>query len=353
MFIPYRELNGKKVLITGGAGFIGGALIRRLLKNTDAFIINLDKLSYCSDLSSIDILNIKNDNHKRYQFIKVDLSKESETFKAIKKSDPDFVFHLAAESHVDNSISSPKVFIESNILGTFNLLQACLAHYQAMKMSRKNNFKFHHISTDEVYGELGAEGFFNEKSSYAPRSPYSASKASSDHLVQAWHHTYGLPVVITNCSNNFGPWQYPEKLIPVVISNALNGKKIPIYGDGSNVRDWLYIEDHINGILLAALKGEIGKNYCIGGEGEQTNIQLVKNICNYLDKNVPISDSYLNQIIYVKDRPGHDFRYCIDSSLIRNTLNWKPQTDLSISMSITFQWYINNQKWCSRIKKSN
>ncbi|MBO6979353.1 MAG: dTDP-glucose 4,6-dehydratase [Prochlorococcus marinus XMU1428] len=351
MDIPYKKLDGKKVLITGGAGFIGSALIRRLLLNTQAKIINLDKLGYCSDLSSIDNLNEQIKIKKRYKFFKVDLSNESATFDILNAIKPDFVFHLAAESHVDNSINNPKLFIESNILGTFNLLQACLDIYKKKSITERNNFRFHHISTDEVFGTLGESGFFNENSNYDPRSPYSASKASSDHLVKAWHHTYELPIVITNCSNNFGPWQYPEKLIPLVIHNALQWKEIPIYGDGSNVRDWLYIEDHINGILLVALKGEIGTNYCIGGNGELTNLKLVEIICDYLDDVVPKESSFRELITFVKDRRGHDFRYCIDASLIRDKLNWKPEYKLSTSMKKTFLWYVKNQKWCANILK--
>ena len=351
MNIPYKKLDMKKVLITGGAGFIGSALIRRLLLNTQADIVNLDKLGYCSDLTSINNLNRQYKIRERYNFVKVDLSNASDTFNCISEIKPDFVFHLAAESHVDNSIKNPKIFIESNIFGTFNLLQACLKNYEKMSIDKRNNFRFHHISTDEVFGTLGETGTFNEKSNYDPRSPYSASKASSDHLVKAWHHTYKLPIIITNCTNNFGPWQYPEKLIPVVIHNALRGKEIPIYGDGSNVRDWLYIEDHIDGILLAALKGEIGTNYCIGGEGELTNLKLVENICDYLDNVLMRKFSYRELITFVKDRRGHDFRYCIDSSLIRNKLNWKPKNKLAVSMKKTFQWYVNNQKWCADILK--
>ncbi len=349
MAIPYKKLNAKNILITGGAGFIGSGLVKRLLLNTDANITNLDKLSYCSDLSSINNLKEKIQTNVRYNFLKIDLANEVDTLNSIKEINPDFVFHLAAESHVDNSINNPKVFVNSNILGTFNLLQACLINYENMSIKRKNNFRFHHISTDEVFGELTENGSFNEKSRYAPRSPYSASKAASDHLVKSWYHTYGLPVIITNCSNNFGPWQYPEKLIPRVIHNALKGIEIPIYGNGLNIRDWLYIEDHLDGILLAALKGDVGDSYCIGGDGELTNLELVHSICNYLDKNVPKKNSYKNQIKFVEDRLGHDFRYCIDSTLIRKKLNWKPTNKLSVSLEKTFQWYIDNQKWCMDI----
>ena len=321
-------------------------MIKRLLLKTNSLVFNLDKLTHCSDLTQINILLKRNkDLTKRYFFKKVDLANEDETKQVIRETDPDIIFHLAAESHVDNSIRNPKVFIKSNILGTFNLLEATLKHFEGLNQERKNDFRFHHISTDEVFGTLGIQGSFNEESKYDPRSPYSASKASSDHLVKSWHYTYGLPTVLTNCSNNFGPWQYPEKLIPLSIFNALNEKDIRIYGDGSNIRDWLYVEDHIDGIILSLIEGEVGKNYCIGGNSELTNLKLAKLICDFLDQEKPKSQTYHKQISFVEDRPGHDFRYSIDSTFIRKTLGWEQKNELVPSLHKTFKWYLENQKW--------
>ena len=276
-----------RYLITGGAGFIGGALVRKLISNQKNVVFNLDKLGYASDLESIDNLNLKN-NFGNYTFINVDLVDKENLRDAIEKANPDVIMHLAAESHVDRSIDEPHHFLESNIIGTFNLLQLAKEYWSNLETERKENFKFHHISTDEVYGSLGEKGSFNELTPYDPRSPYSASKASSDHLVRAWFHTYNFPILITNCSNNFGPWQFPEKLIPLVISKALEGEKIPIYGDGLNVRDWLYVEDHVEALLLVIQKGVIGQSYCIGGYGEKTNKYIVELICSILDKRKPL-----------------------------------------------------------------
>ncbi len=335
----------QRILVTGGAGFIGGCLVRRLLENTDAIVFNLDKFGYASDLSSIDSLQ-KGDRH---QHIQVDLADTYSTELAVKKIDPDMVFHLAAESHVDRSIEGPRSFIESNILGTFNLLQAVRSHWQTLSLSRRNSFRFHHISTDEVFGSLGKTGFFSEETPYSPRSPYSASKAASDHLVSSWHHTYGLPVVLTNCSNNFGPWQFPEKLIPLVILKAISGESIPLYGDGSNVRDWLFVEDHVDALLIASVKGELGESYCIGGYGERTNKQVVLEICKLLDVKLPLSFPYENLITCVEDRPGHDHRYAINSSKIKNELEWRPIYAFEEALELTVDWYIQNLDWCKRI----
>ena len=341
-----------RYLITGGAGFIGGALIRKLISNESNIVFNLDKLGYASDLESIDNLNFKN-NFGNYTFLNVDLVNKENLFDAIQRANPDVIMHLAAESHVDRSIDEPHLFLESNIVGTFNLLQLAKEYWSNLEPKKKENFKFHHISTDEVYGSLGEKGSFNELTSYDPRSPYSASKASSDHLVRAWFHTYNFPVLITNCSNNFGPWQFPEKLIPLVISKALDGKKIPIYGDGLNIRDWLYVEDHIDALLLVIKKGKIGESYCIGGYGERTNKYIVELICSILDKRKPANYPYSDLIEYVKDRPGHDRRYSIDSSKINKELGWKSNFKLEESIEKTVNWYLDNYSWVKKIKEKS
>ena len=341
-----------RYLITGGAGFIGGALVRKLISNHTNVVFNLDKLGYASDLESIDNLDLKN-NFGNYTFINVDLVDKENLGDAIQKANPDVIMHLAAESHVDRSIDEPHHFLESNIVGTFNLLQLAKEYWSNLETERKENFKFHHISTDEVYGSLGEKGSFNELTSYDPRSPYSASKASSDHLVRAWFHTYNFPVLITNCSNNFGPWQFPEKLIPLVISKALDGKKIPIYGDGLNIRDWLYVEDHVEALLLVIQKGKIGESYCIGGYGERTNKYIVELICSILDKRKPANSSYSNLIEYVKDRPGHDRRYSIDSSKINKELGWKSNFKLEESIEKTVNWYLDNYSWVKKIQEKS
>ena len=332
-----------KVLITGGAGFIGSAVIRKFLKCSDCVVFNLDKISYASDLSSIQhILNNQGDEKSsRYTLLKIDLSNSSEVDAAIKKADPDFVLHLAAESHVDRSIEGPQAFIESNVVGTFNLLESIRIHYANLTSKRKELFRFLHISTDEVFGSLGEKGKFNELTRYDPRSPYSASKAASDHLVNAWHHTYGIPTLMTNCSNNYGPWQHPEKLIPKIIFNAINDLPIPIYGNGENIRDWLFVEDHVNGLIKVLNEGIIGEKYCIGGNEERTNNQVVNNICEILDELIPRKDSYKNLINFVVDRLGHDKRYAIDASKISNELGWKPEYSFRDGLKITISWYIN------------
>ena len=341
----------KNILITGGAGFIGGCLIRNLLVNTNLKIYNLDKLGYASDLESIhNVLKKKGENASKYhELLKVNLINYEDTLSAVKRSDPDLILHLAAESHVDRSIKAPDSFIESNILGTYNILKAAKIHYENLKGSRKNNFRFHHISTDEVFGSLTSIGFFDENSKYDPRSPYSASKAASDHLVRAWFNTYGLPVIITNCSNNYGPWQYPEKLIPITIINALMGREIPVYGDGQNIRDWLYVEDHVEALLLSAAKGEIGESYCIGGFEEKKNIEIVNFICDYMDYNLPKKNSHKNLINFVDDRLGHDKRYAINSSKIIRELGWEPKNQFKNNLTNTIKWYLNNMEW---VKKS-
>ena len=341
----------KRVLITGGAGFIGGCLVRRLLRESNSFIFNLDKLGYASDTSGIDqcLHDITNDSAKRYQLLHVDLCDKNSLDHAIELADPDFVIHLAAESHVDRSIDSPKAFLDSNVLGTFNLLESVRSHWQKLPLTRKTSFRFHHVSTDEVFGSLGESGRFNEKTSYDPRSPYSASKAASDHLVRAWNHTYDLPIVITNCSNNFGPWQFPEKLIPLVILKALHLESIPLYGDGLNVRDWLYVEDHVEALILVASKGVIGSSYCVGGYGERTNREVVNQICSIMDLRKPVDNLHSELITAVRDRPGHDKRYSIDSSLITSELGWTPKYSFEDALTLTIDWYINNVEWCNKV----
>jgi dTDP-glucose 4,6-dehydratase len=352
----------RSVLVTGGAGFIGGAVVRWLLRNSSATVFNLDKVGYASDLTSIEQLQ-KELSHSsgdrmiaRHQLLHVDLADAQQTADAVRASNPDLVLHLAAESHVDRSIDGPGQFVASNVNGTYNLLQAVRDHWERLTCDRQRHFRFHHISTDEVFGSLGETGRFTECTPYDPRSPYSASKAASDHLVRAWHHTYGLPVVITNCSNNYGPWQFPEKLIPVVILKALAGESIPLYGDGRNVRDWLFVEDHVEALLLAAVHGRIGESYCIGGAGdhgspsERTNQQVVQAICHLLDRIQPGAAPYENQITPVQDRPGHDRRYAIDSSKISKELGWKPRHSFEVGLETTVRWYIANQSWCTEVR---
>ena len=333
-----------RVLITGGAGFIGGAVIRKLLIETNFYIINLDKIGYASDLTSINktITSLGIKGEERHKLLKVNLTNSSETHSAVKFANPDLIMHFAAESHVDRSINRPVEFIQSNILGTFNLLEAAREHYEKLSYERRSYFRFHHISTDEVFGSLGKKGKFKETSQYDPRSPYSASKASSDHLVNSWHHTFGLPTLTTNCSNNYGPWQYPEKLIPKIIINALNNLKIPIYGNGENIRDWLFVEDHVDALIQVITRGEIGAKYCIGGNQEKTNVQIAKIICSYMDEICPSNKSYENLITYVDDRKGHDFRYALDTTKITKDLNWEPKYTLKEGIKLTINWYLNN-----------
>jgi dTDP-glucose 4,6-dehydratase len=334
----------KRVLVTGGAGFIGGAVVRRLLDESQIQVFNLDKCGYASDLTTIG-------EHERHHLLRVDLSDAEATAAAIRQADPDLVMHLAAESHVDRSIDGPGVFVSSNVLGTFNLLQAVRSHWEQLPTERQSAFRFHHISTDEVFGSLGEHGRFSETTAYDPRSPYSASKAASDHLVSAWHHTYGLPVVLTNCSNNFGPWQFPEKLIPVVILKAVAGEPIPLYGDGGNVRDWLYVEDHVDALLLAATRGESGRSYCVGGSGERTNKQVVESICALLDQRRESSAPHAALITPVTDRPGHDRRYAIDPSRIQAELGWQPQHSFDQALAQTVDWYLAHLEWCAEMRQ--
>ena len=343
----------RRILVTGGAGFIGGAVVRRLLQKTDAIIFNLDKMGYASNLDSIEaaLKGLGAAADKRHLLQKVDLCDPTAVNAAVEDADPDLVMHLAAESHVDRSISGPSVFIESNINGTYNLLQAVRNHYDRLTGQRRKLFRLHHISTDEVFGSLGASGRFSETTPYDPRSPYSASKAASDHLVKAWHHTFGLPIVMTNCSNNYGPWQFPEKLIPVVTLRAAAGKTIPLYGDGLNTRDWLYIEDHVDALLLSACLGKEGSSYCIGGHGEKTNHEMVNLICAQLDQKHPKKSPHAALIKKVIDRPGHDRRYAIDPSLISDELGWSPRHTLEEGLANTVSWYLENEHWCNVVQQ--
>ena len=347
------ELNFKdfsRILITGGSGFIGSNLILKLLKEHSIKVYNIDKLGYAADNYAIDsfldksVKSIKD----RYNFIKCDLSDELKIESIVEEVKPDLVIHLAAESHVDNSITDPKVFIDSNIVGTFNLLSSCLRYYLNLDKNRKKKFRFLHVSTDEVFGSLFNKEKFSESSKYDPRSPYSASKAGSDHIVRSWFHTYDFPILITNCGNNYGPWQFPEKLIPTIIFNAINSKEIPIYGNGLNIRDWIYVEDHINAIFIVLLNGKIGESYCIGSNQEFTNIEIARKICLELDRIKPKKIEYSNLIKFVEDRPGHDKRYAINALKIRSELGWSPKYSFQNSLEITIRWYLKNIDWCNK-----
>ena len=328
-----------KLLVTGGAGFIGSAVVRQAVQAGHE-VVNLDKLTYAACLDNVDSVA----GSPLYAFEQADICDRAAIDRILATHKPDAIMHLAAESHVDRSIDGPADFIHTNITGTYTMLEAARAYWTYQ--GKPDHFRFHHISTDEVFGSLGATGMFTETTPYDPRSPYSASKASSDHLVMAWHETYGLPVVLTNCSNNYGPFHFPEKLIPVVILNALAGKPLPIYGDGSNVRDWLYVEDHADALLLVVQKGELGRSYNIGGENERTNLELVKTLCTILDEVRPKAQgSYADQITFVTDRPGHDARYAIDPARIREELGWRPSVTVEEGLAKTVQWYLDNESW--------
>lgn len=368
----------KTLMVTGGAGFIGSAVVRHIINNTDYSVVNVDKLTYAGNLESLASVS----DSPRYRFEQVDICDASELKRVFAEYQPEIVMHLAAESHVDRSIDGPGDFIRTNIVGTYSLLEQVRAYWADLRGDKKANFRFHHISTDEVYGDLPhpdevntrsplmAEGrnegesfpLFTEQTAYAPSSPYSASKAASDHLVRTWLRTYGLPTLVTNCSNNYGPYHFPEKLIPLMILNALEGKPLPVYGKGNQIRDWLYVEDHARALLLVATKGKVGETYNIGGHNEKQNIEVVKTICKILDELVPITQNvtiqnsklkiqhYESLITYVKDRPGHDMRYAIDASKIQNELGWTPKETFESGIRKTVQWYLDNQAWCEHVQ---
>lgn len=343
-----------KLLITGGAGFIGSAVIRHIITNTQDEVVNLDKLTYAGNLESLAEVS----SSKRYAFERVDICNRAELDRVLAQHHPGAIMHLAAESHVDRSIDGPADFIQTNIVGTYTLLEAARHYWQAMKPDKNANFRFHHISTDEVYGDLphpneianAEQHLFTEQTAYAPSSPYSASKASSDHLVRAWQRTYNLPVLITNCSNNYGPYQFPEKLVPLMILNALEGKPLPIYGKGDQIRDWLYVEDHACALYKVLKEGKLGKTYNIGGHNEKQNIEVVHTICDILQELRPQEHSYQDLITNVKDRPGHDMRYAIDASKIQKELGWVPEETFETGIRKTVQWYLNNLDWCQRVQ---
>jgi dTDP-glucose 4,6-dehydratase len=336
-----------KFIVTGGAGFIGSALVRFLINETDHIVLNVDKLTYAGNLRSLASIS----ENPRYQFAKADICDADKMTKLVADFQPDKIMHLAAESHVDRSVDAPDEFIQTNIIGTYNVLNAARSYFEP---SKNKDFMFHHVSTDEVFGSLGDDGFFTEETPYDPRSPYSASKASSDHLVRAWGATYGLPVVVTNCSNNYGHYQFPEKLIPLIIMNAFNKKPLPVYGDGGNIRDWLHVDDHARALYLVATEGKPGETYNIGGKNEKTNLEVVDTICSLLEGfNPPATSSpYKDLIIHVEDRPGHDFRYAIDTRKIERELGWKPQETFETGMARTVEWYHGNRTWCDAVSGS-
>ncbi len=337
-----------KIIVTGGAGFIGSAVIRQYINNTEHEVVNLDALTYAGNLESL--ADIEHD--PRYHFEQVNICDSDEVERVFSQYQPDAVMHLAAESHVDRSIDGPAAFIQTNVVGTCHLLNVARKYYDGLDEEKKVNFRFHHVSTDEVYGDLDNDGFFTEDTPYTPSSPYSASKASSDHLVRAWYRTYGFPVVITNCSNNYGPCQFPEKLIPLVTLNALEGKPLPVYGEGNQIRDWLYVDDHARALRLVLEKGKTGETYNIGGHNEKTNLDVVKTICRLLDRYRPDSPFVPHEslITHVGDRPGHDLRYAIDAGKIAAELGWMPEETFSSGIEKTIQWYLDNSEWCQHVQ---
>ncbi|ASU23354.1 dTDP-glucose 4,6-dehydratase [Vibrio qinghaiensis] len=339
-----------KILVTGGAGFIGSAVVRHIIQNTQDSVINVDKLTYAGNLESLQDI----ESSGRYSFEPVDICNRSELDRVFYVHQPDAIMHLAAESHVDRSIDGPAAFIETNIVGTYTLLEAARSYWNTLESDKKSAFRFHHISTDEVYGDLeGTDDLFTEETPYSPSSPYSASKASSDHLVRAWLRTYGFPTIVTNCSNNYGPYHFPEKLIPLMILNALDGKPLPVYGDGMQIRDWLFVEDHARALYKVVTEGQVGETYNIGGHNEKANIDVVNTLCALLEDLVPNKPAnithYADLITYVKDRPGHDVRYAIDASKIELELGWKPEETFESGISKTVEWYLNNREWWSRV----
>ncbi|HEX2136848.1 MAG TPA: dTDP-glucose 4,6-dehydratase [Microvirga sp.] len=338
----------KRFMVTGGAGFIGSAVVRKLIRDTDHQVLVVDKLTYAGNLDSLSPVV----NSSRYAFERADICDAEHMRALIHRFRPDVIMHLAAESHVDRSIDGPGEFVQTNVVGTFTLLQAALAYWRGLDGERRDTFRFHHVSTDEVFGSLGAEGYFDEDYPYQPNSPYSASKAASDHFVRAWHHTYGLPALVTNCSNNYGPYHFPEKLIPLMILNALEGKPLPVYGKGENVRDWLFVDDHAEALILVAERGRVGESYNIGGWNERTNIEVVRAICALVDEMAPNGAIGPREtlITYVTDRPGHDLRYAIDARKIERELGWRPAETFESGLRKTVAWYLGNRAWWERVR---
>ncbi|KTG22044.1 dTDP-glucose 4,6-dehydratase [Pseudoalteromonas sp. XI10] len=343
----------KTIFVTGGAGFIGSALVRFLINETEHTVVNFDKLTYAGNLESLASV----EQNERYHFVKGDICDREIVSATFAKFQPDFIMHLAAESHVDRSIDGPGEFIQTNVVGTYELLEAARTYYASLNDEKKTVFRFHHISTDEVYGDLGETGLFTEKTPYEPSSPYSASKAASDHLVRAWNRTFQLPVVLTNCSNNYGPYHFPEKLIPLIILNALEGKKLPVYGDGKQVRDWLFVEDHARALYKVVSEGKLGETYNIGGFNEKQNIEVVTTICNHLNDLIAEKpaglDDFKELITFVQDRPGHDLRYAIDASKINKELGWQPLETFESGILKTIKWYLANSQWCQNVQSGN
>lgn len=337
----------KTYIVTGGAGFIGSAVVRTIIESSDDIVVNIDKLTYAGNLDSL----LPVAENPRYHFLQADICDSKAMAEVFAEHQPDAIMHLAAESHVDRSIDGPGDFIQTNIVGSYTLLEAARQYWNSLQADRKEAFRFHHVSTDEVYGSLGDEGMFLETTPYDPSSPYSASKASSDHLVRAWNRTFGLPVVLTNCSNNYGPYQYPEKLIPLILQKARAGEALPIYGTGENIRDWLYVDDHARALILVMKQGSVGETYNIGGHNEVTNIDVVRTLCAILDDREPAKNGkpYADLITYVTDRPGHDMRYAIDASKIQRDLGWTPEETFETGLAKTVDWYLANQQWIDRV----
>jgi len=343
-------MSPMRVLVTGGSGFIGSAVIRHLIRDTDAEVVNLDKLTYAATPDALAAV----ESSPRYRFERADIADRRALARIFAAHRPDAVMNLAAETHVDRSIDSPAAFVETNVMGTAALLDAALEHWRGLEGTARAGFRFHHVSTDEVFGALGPTGHFTEETAYAPRSPYSASKAASDHFVRAWHHTYGLPVVLSNCSNNYGPFQFPEKLIPLMIVNALTGRALPVYGRGENVRDWLHVEDHARALWLVLSRGRVGESYNVGGDAERSNLAIVETLCDLVDAaSGPLAAGPRRGLIsFVSDRPGHDFRYAIDSAKIQAELGWAPQVTLDEGLAQTVAWYLAHRPWWERLRQS-